>query len=341
MGKRVHAFCISVYAGPMSGQHARGSCDRLSRKNTGFPGVLTTISRKTHRVTMPLTRTRSSVRVLSTILAYFSNLSSPSQGAWYPATMVTRYVLLIVVYYTAICLSLPASYDQRQTGDLNVQIHLKDVQVLALMDTELLDDYTEYDYFYDYADFTVKPTVKPTTSSTASESTTQVSSSVTEEADPSGTSESVQNSTIADENNEFLIGNSTVDDAIVPPSADAEKSNDTAAVSLTEKPEDSINENVTVKARVNDKTRNTFEDDEDPAEQNPGGSSTDNPTKKLTKRRCKSGYSPDGKGRCRRSSHRRLSFIPLAMRLAPKLLDDLARNAKNLAQEEVHWMHSY
>ncbi|XP_076637684.1 uncharacterized protein LOC143349914 [Colletes latitarsis] len=252
--------------------------------------------------------------------------------------MVPRYVLLIVVYYTAICLSLPTSYDQRQTGDLNVQVHLKDVQVLALLDTELLDDYTEYDYFYDYADFTVKPTVKPTTSSTTSESTTQVSPSVTEEADPSGTSDSVQNSTVVAENNEFLIANSTVDDVKVPPPVDAEEPNITA-VSLTEKPEDSINENVTVKARVNDKTRNTFEDDE-PAEQNAGGSSTDNPTKRLTKRRCRSGYSPDGKGRCRRSSHRRLSFIPLAMRLAPKLLDDLARNAKNLAQEEVHWMHS-
>lgn len=35
-----------------------------------------------------------------------------------------------------------ATYDQRQTGDLNVQIALKDLRVVALLDSELLDDYT-------------------------------------------------------------------------------------------------------------------------------------------------------------------------------------------------------
>lgn len=34
------------------------------------------------------------------------------------------------------------TYDQRQTGDLNVQIALKDLRVVALLDSELLDDYT-------------------------------------------------------------------------------------------------------------------------------------------------------------------------------------------------------
>lgn len=36
----------------------------------------------------------------------------------------------------------PATYDRRQTGDLNVQIALKDLRVVALLDSELLDDYT-------------------------------------------------------------------------------------------------------------------------------------------------------------------------------------------------------
>jgi len=35
-----------------------------------------------------------------------------------------------------------AIYDQRQTGDVNVQIDLKDLQVIALVNSELLDDYT-------------------------------------------------------------------------------------------------------------------------------------------------------------------------------------------------------
>ncbi|XP_072745874.1 uncharacterized protein [Anoplolepis gracilipes] len=55
-----------------------------------------------------------------------------------------------------------ATYDQKQTGDLNVQIALKDLRIVALHNSELLDDYTDYDYFYDYADFTIKPEgVKP------------------------------------------------------------------------------------------------------------------------------------------------------------------------------------
>lgn len=32
-------------------------------------------------------------------------------------------------------------YDQRQTGDLNVQVDLKDVRVVALINSELLEDY--------------------------------------------------------------------------------------------------------------------------------------------------------------------------------------------------------
>lgn len=59
---------------------------------------------------------------------------------YYPS----RYVLLLALAdRIATVLSSPATtYDQRQSGDLNVQVHLKDIQVLALLDTELLDDYT-------------------------------------------------------------------------------------------------------------------------------------------------------------------------------------------------------
>ncbi|KAL1491958.1 hypothetical protein ABEB36_012472 [Hypothenemus hampei] len=45
-------------------------------------------------------------------------------------------------------------YDQKQTGDYNIQLHLKDFQIIALLGDETLSD---YDYNYDYADFTVKP----------------------------------------------------------------------------------------------------------------------------------------------------------------------------------------
>nr|CAI5842601.1 unnamed protein product [Callosobruchus analis] len=54
-------------------------------------------------------------------------------------------------------------FDQKQTGDYNIQLHLKDFQIIAL----LADDsagFGDYDYAYDYSDFTVKPsTQKPST----------------------------------------------------------------------------------------------------------------------------------------------------------------------------------
>lgn len=35
-----------------------------------------------------------------------------------------------------------ATYDQRQDGKVNVQIEVKDVQIVALVDSEMLEDYT-------------------------------------------------------------------------------------------------------------------------------------------------------------------------------------------------------
>ncbi|XP_044754518.1 uncharacterized protein LOC123313622 isoform X2 [Coccinella septempunctata] len=47
-------------------------------------------------------------------------------------------------------------YDQKQHGDYNIQVHLKDFQIIALLGEESLG-LGDYDYNYDYADFTVKP----------------------------------------------------------------------------------------------------------------------------------------------------------------------------------------
>jgi hypothetical protein len=37
--------------------------------------------------------------------------------------------------------AVPRSYDQRQDGRVNVQIDVKDVQILALLDSDTIDDY--------------------------------------------------------------------------------------------------------------------------------------------------------------------------------------------------------
>ncbi|XP_046965111.1 uncharacterized protein LOC124533707 [Vanessa cardui] len=46
--------------------------------------------------------------------------------------------------------------DQRQTGDLNVQVDFKDVRIFALMKGDK-EEYVDYDYAYDYSELTIKP----------------------------------------------------------------------------------------------------------------------------------------------------------------------------------------
>ncbi|CAK1581842.1 unnamed protein product [Parnassius mnemosyne] len=48
------------------------------------------------------------------------------------------------------------SYDQSQTGELNVQVDLKDIQIIALM-KDGKEEYVDYDYAYDYSEMTIKP----------------------------------------------------------------------------------------------------------------------------------------------------------------------------------------
>lgn len=211
---------------------------------------------------------------------------------YYPS----RYVLLLALAdRIATVLSSPATtYDQRQSGDLNVQVHLKDIQVLALLDTELLDDYTEYDYIYDYADFTIKPINKPTT-----EPTLQISS---------GTTEGLTEISDSASENSTYVSNSTVEETTV--SFDAGQTNDTLSVSSSERTMNSTTEEKISESRINEETPFL-------------GLAKDSSSKRLSGKRCRSGYSPDGKGRCRRQSQRRLSLIPLAMKLTPRLFDDL------------------
>ncbi|XP_017757424.1 PREDICTED: uncharacterized protein LOC108548813 [Eufriesea mexicana] len=249
--------------------------------------------------------------------------------------MYPRYDLLFVfTYHVVTGLSLPATtYDQRQTGDLNVQVHLKDVQVLALLDPELLDDYTEYDYFYDYADFTIKPIVKPTTSTTTTTTeTTLLTSEITE-----AIASEISNSTL--QNSSFsaieLNTNSTIESTVLS-SVNATETNETLADLSNENSENSTNAENTSRIRVNNKTKKLFDNGEETStKQKEWRLSTEDSSNKLSRKHCRSGYSPDGKGRCRRLSQRKLSLIPLAMRLAPKLFDDLARGTKNLIYIQV------
>lgn len=199
----------------------------------------------------------------------------------------------------------------------------------------MLDDYTEYDYFYDYADFTIKP-MKPNVTTTTEPSTSEIieqlnfSNVTTSQNLTFPINES--NTNINVENTEIL---SLVDD---------EKINETLSISLNKISKNSTtNEDNILKIKVNDKIENLFEDvKKNRTEQNNWGlsHSMEDSSKIFSRKRCRSGYSPDGNGRCRRLNKRRLSLIPLALRLVPKFLDDTARNARNFVQKEDNQMHS-
>ncbi|KAJ9578105.1 hypothetical protein L9F63_025042, partial [Diploptera punctata] len=70
-----------------------------------------------------------------------------------------------------------ASYDQRQHGELNIHVHVSDVELLAFLDGGLLGGDGDYDYSYDYED-PVDESVSAS-SATSSLSTATASSSQT------------------------------------------------------------------------------------------------------------------------------------------------------------------
>lgn len=145
----------------------------------------------------------------------------------------------------------------------------------------------------------IKPNVTTTTEPSTSEIIEQLNfSNITSQNLTFPTNESNTNSNI--ENTEILS------------LMDVEKANETLSISLN-KMNSTTNENNILKMKVNDKIENLFEDiEKNRREQNNWRLSHNmgDSSKILSRKRCRSGYSPDGNGRCRRLSKRRLSLIP-------------------------------
>ncbi|XP_011878269.1 PREDICTED: uncharacterized protein LOC105567765 [Vollenhovia emeryi] len=190
--------------------------------------------------------------------------------------------------------SAKAVYDQRQTGDLNVQIELKNLQVVALLNSELLDDYTDYDYFYDYADFTVKPGNRPTTGPTTAGTTER--NDITQAAEPVPPLNSITAASVGDANGvaSAAPSNGTASDATplsqgagIPDAADS--SNGTAGSAPN--------------ADKNDDKSQPSEQEQEEDGAGTAPSATARPAHgPRSQKRCKSGYVPNGDGRCRRAS---------------------------------------
>ncbi|CAH0604750.1 unnamed protein product [Chrysodeixis includens] len=77
--------------------------------------------------------------------------------------MFIALTLCSILVVTTDCTS-SSNFDQRQTGEFNVQIGLKNIKLIALLKGGK-EEYVDYDYAYDYSDMTIKPphgsTLKP------------------------------------------------------------------------------------------------------------------------------------------------------------------------------------
>ncbi|KAI5637950.1 hypothetical protein NE865_09325 [Phthorimaea operculella] len=90
-------------------------------------------------------------------------------------------IILVVCSCVVGYVSSAATYDQRQTGALNVQVDLKDLRIFALMKGGK-EEYVDYDYAYDYSEMTIKPqngtTPKPLNGTTVADTINDNSTAV-------------------------------------------------------------------------------------------------------------------------------------------------------------------
>ncbi|KAM3963110.1 LOW QUALITY PROTEIN: uncharacterized protein ACR2FA_002877 [Aphomia sociella] len=62
-------------------------------------------------------------------------------------------LICCLLWGLAVC---KTTYDQSQTGDLNVQVDLNDVQIIALLNNDK-EEYEDIEYAYDYSEMTIRP----------------------------------------------------------------------------------------------------------------------------------------------------------------------------------------
>ncbi|XP_072944074.1 uncharacterized protein [Epargyreus clarus] len=66
-------------------------------------------------------------------------------------------IKILLIIYSLLSVFVDSTFfDQSQSGDLNVQVDLKGLHIIALMKGGK-EEYVDYDYAYDYSDMTIKP----------------------------------------------------------------------------------------------------------------------------------------------------------------------------------------
>ncbi|XP_063972782.1 uncharacterized protein LOC135160303 [Diachasmimorpha longicaudata] len=229
---------------------------------------------------------------------------------------------LILVLVGLTC-AKPTTYDQRQTGDLNVQIHLKDLRVVALVDTEMLEDYTDYNYSYDYSDFTIKPKPSPSSGSTTTVSAWHVwpTNAPNSTSKPNGTEQSSSSTTVSSEDSSSTP-TSSLDDISSTPSSSNDNSTPapSSANSPTTASSSDDNPPVVLSSHIESTASPVLTITKGPSDNVSGGQELSG-GKSRSPGRCQTGYHPDAKGRCKKGSRRRLSLLPLMRKMLSKSPD--------------------
>lgn len=276
------------------------------------------------------------------------------------------FVFLVANSYVTVAAPV-VTYDQRQDGDLNVSVDLKDIQIIALLDSGLLGDYGDIDYAYDYADFTVKPVTPQSTPSGPTPSTLATSSVEPWHTWPtiaagSSTSTTTAVSPIADVTVKSLSPESSEPEIGEPEKAGGDSSSAVdspaiAAFGLDAKIPAALPEpqTSTIKeSSISLKDDKTGEDDPVDEKKEIAGipassaSSDEKTTSASTPessealidqtqqplKKCSPGHSRDQKGRCSRPYIRRRvpSLLPFGIRLSPRIyrpMDQQSETSKN------------
>nr|XP_023020290.1 uncharacterized protein LOC111508888 [Leptinotarsa decemlineata] len=223
-------------------------------------------------------------------------------------------------------------YDQKQTGDYNIQLHLKDFQIIAVLSDEA-SSLGDYDYDYDYSDFTVKPaTQKPTeTASISSSSTSAFPSSTPVGDNPSSTVKPSNHPypivSPSTESSKEKEPTKTEESSVSTESQSNEPSKDTGSSTTTPKTlrKDEYSAPGKIKVQIIETPVSVGivpgEDVHEPSENLPQGEI-------LQLKRCASGFSRDKRGRCRR--------VRRPGNSSPHLQYGISRLASNLASRFRH-----
>lgn len=82
------------------------------------------------------------------------------------------HIITTLAFLSTINFSFAVTINQKQTGETNIHVNVKDFKIIALL-KNTKEEYMDYDYAYDYSEMTIKPQNSSTVSSLLHKLTTE------------------------------------------------------------------------------------------------------------------------------------------------------------------------